>query len=191
MSNHANLKKGRSPIQQQIEARQREKRACEMVLRGIDYATIAQELGWQSAQSARNAVKRALANSHDPEVEQLREQESIRLRDLMRRLYEELERDHYVVDHGQVVTKDGQPLRDSGAVVAIIREIRMLSAEFSKLRGLHAPMRVVVEEITQTMVEAEIARIESQAAALELELRQQGIEIPELDVIDAEVVEDE
>lgn len=184
-------KAGRSRGQITADVRERERRAVELVRLGRDYAQIAEELGYSTESGARLAVKRALARVAEPEVEKLREIETTRLVDLMRRCYELLEQDHVVVSHGRVVRDPvtGEPLRDHAAVVAIIREIRQLSAELSKLRGLHAPQRVVVEEITEDVVQAEIRRITAMADKVVEDLVSMGVDVSDL-VIDADKEED-
>lgn len=148
---------------------------------GFAYDQIADRLGFSGESGAREAVKRALARATDREVATLREVEASRITDLMARCYEELGREHFVVQFGRVVKtpRTGGPVRDTAAVIAIIREPRQLSSEMSKLRGLHAPMRTIVEEVTRTMVEAEIRRINAMADKVEDDLRANGIPSPE------------
>lgn len=183
-------KAGRRRAEITVDVREREQRAVEMIRLGSTYGAIAEELGYADESGARAAVKRSLARRTDPDVDIWREMETNRIVDLMRRLYDELGRDHVLVQFGRVVLTptSGQSLRDYGAVVTIIREIRQLSGELSRLRGLHAPKRVVVEEIPTELVVAEAEKIMAQTRALEADMRERGI-IGPTEVIDVEEVE--
>lgn len=164
-------RQGKSRSENEIEARLREREAVRLRADGLGYDEIAEQLGYANESGARAAVGRALARSADPDVERLRQIEVRRLESYRMGLLRELERDHVVVSHGRVVRdQDGEPVRDTMAVVAIYRELRMLSVEYSRLLGLHAPSRMVVEEVTHDMVKAEIARINAMAERLEHEL---------------------
>lgn len=166
---------GKTRAQLEVESREREGNALRLRREGLDYEEIAAQVGWESEAGARHAVQRALRRHHEPDVEAFRQIEGQRLSSYMTGLLRELERDHYVVSHGRVVyDRNGEPVPDTMAVVAIYRELRQLSAEYSRLMGLHAPSRVVVEEVTRDMVEAEIVRINALAEKLEAELGEEA-----------------
>jgi DNA-binding transcriptional MerR regulator len=159
--------------------RVRENQAVKLRAQGLTLDEIAEALDFGSAQGARAAIERALRRDVEGDVHHLRRIESERLQGYMRALLAELEREHVVVSQGRVVLdpRTHEPLRDTGAVVAIYRELRLLSREYSQLHGLHAPLRAIVQEITLDMVQGEMIRINAMAEELEREMGHEGVPV--------------
>lgn len=171
--------RGRRGAQYQMEVRLRENQAVKLRAQGLTLDEIAEALDFGAAQSAKHAIDRALRRNVEGDTHLLRRIESERLQSYMRALLAELEREHVVVNQGRVVLdpRTHEPIRDTGAVVMIYRELRALSREYSLLHGLHAPLRAIVQEITLDMVQGEMARINSMAEELEREMGHEGVPV--------------
>jgi hypothetical protein len=165
------LTKGKTRAQIEVETRERENHALRLRREDWDYASIAAEIGWASHAAARLAVQRALNRFAEEDAEALRDIEDDKLRSYERAVLEEIRRDHVVVSHGKIIRDvDGTPIRDSAPVYAGYRELRMLSERRAKLRGLDAPLRTIVEEITEDAVREEARRINLIAQQIEADL---------------------
>jgi hypothetical protein len=116
-----------------------------------------------TSQAARNAFKKALAESYREDNGEAVELELERLDELVRQATRLLYGTYYKVStSGRVVAgPDGTPLRDPDPVLAAIRELRGLSESRRKLIGLDAPTRQRVEIISEDMIDQEIIRLEA------------------------------
>jgi hypothetical protein len=124
-------------------------------------------------QDAQRALLQVVA---EPAAD-LKALEAARLDMLWVKAMQVLSRSHVVVSHGRVVymrepkingdgTKDvGEPLQDSGPVLAAIRELRFLSESRRKLFGLDAA--TVVQVISDDALDAEIKKLSAELDAAE------------------------
>jgi hypothetical protein len=159
--------KGKTRGQIAVEARQKEVEAVRLRGQGLSYHDIADRLDWADHTTAVKAVQRALDRSNEAEVATLRQLELARLAELEAEAWAVLRRDHLSVHFGRVATFEGQPVLDDGPKLAAIDRLTRLSAQRSRLLGLEAPIRKVVEVVTSDMIDQEIARLNRQIALLD------------------------
>jgi hypothetical protein len=165
--------KGKTKSQAEIESALRDAKAVDLRVQGKTLQEIAGTLGWGHRQTAADAITRALRRNEWPQVEALRALESEKLDRNERRCLELLDKLYFVVSlrTGKLVRDEhDQALTDPAPTLAILRELRMIGERRAKLFGLDAPMRVIVEEVTEEIVKAEMDRINALADALEREL---------------------
>lgn len=143
-----------SPWETEAGARART-RIAELRADHVDFEEIGRRL-WQAgewpsdphkAKSApsRQAVwqqwRRALKAIPAPALAAFRAEKMGELEELFRRAQDVADTEHYAHSNGVVVTLGGQPLRDSGPVLAAIREQRMLLAQMLVTMGANAPVQ--------------------------------------------------
>lgn len=128
---------------------------------------------YRSRSAAIQDVQRALMQTVAEPAAELRALEVARLEMLWIKVVDVLTRDHVMVSHGRVIylrepecshDKDdddprdaGEPLRDSGPIIAAARELRALSESRRKLLGLDAA--TVVQVISDDVLDAEIRQL--------------------------------
>lgn len=134
----------------------RRAKAVSMSLRGHTYEQIAEKSraeNWeprpyQSRQSVANDVKAALAASQ----EDMKAEAHVRIERRLAELTEQLrvawavvERDHYVVNQGVVVTMHGKPLLDDKPKLEALDRIDKIMSQILKITGDYAPVKKQVE----------------------------------------------
>jgi len=159
-------RKGKTKAQIETETREREQEAVRLRALNWSYEAISDSLGWANGTSARKAVQRALDRHEEDNVDELRRVENAKLDMLEAELMRILTDRWHRVDHGKIVFDpqpgpEGRqvPLEDPGPHLAAVREFRQVTGRRAALRGLDAPMRKMVEVITDDAVQAEIRRL--------------------------------
>jgi DNA-binding CsgD family transcriptional regulator len=130
---------------------------------GLTYAAIGRRLGISKAH-AWEAVHRVFRDTLTEPAEQARAVELARLETLHDKAMEVLEGQHVTVSNGQIVRLDGQPLPDSGPVLAAINTLVKVGESRRKLLGLDAPSRVSVDAEHLGQEVADILNALTQAA---------------------------
>jgi hypothetical protein len=132
----------------------RDGQAAALRARGLTYAAIGERLGY-SAQSAHEAVQRALRDSVKDGGEAVRELELERLDYLYRRALDIAEKEHVAISNGRVVGRrtgevdeDGEPIwedvLDDGPELAAIKTLLQIQERRAKLLGLDSATKVDV-----------------------------------------------
>lgn len=155
-------RKGKTKAELEIEDRRREQQAVALRARGTTYADIALALGWADKSAAAKAVQRALDRANEGEVGILRQLELARLAELEAEAWAVLKRDHIATNFGKVALYNGKPVLDDGPKLAAIDRLTRLSVQRSKLLGLEAPQRRIVEVISQDLIDNELARYDEE-----------------------------
>lgn len=142
--------------------------ALALFCQGKQYRQISVELGWKSASTAFDAVRRALADRQknafdgtgDFALAVARVQRAIAYHEQV------IATPHYVVSNtGRLVTgPDGKPLLDSAPGQRSAAELRHLYAELNKLQGTYAPTKVRQEVVTDDVVQREIDQLAAEIA---------------------------
>lgn len=96
-------------------------------------------------------------------ADDLRKRSRERLRLALERLFDELAKPHPLIRDGQRY----DDITDAGAVVALLREVRMVDESLRKLDGLDAPVRRIVEVLGEDAVDRAIAELEAEMAERE------------------------
>jgi len=157
------------PRRRSVADRDRDARAVELRRRHLNYGQIATEMGYADPSGAYQAVQRGLndmATDAGAEVKQL---ELDRLDDIARGFQRIFATKHYVVSvgAGKVVmdpAKPGVPLVDDAPVIQAGLALLRVMERRAKYLGLDAPAQSRVEVISETTVDAEIKRLESEMA---------------------------
>ena len=142
--------------------RERDYEALELRRRGLTHRQISDHLGWKSHVSAAHAITRALNELNTETAGEVLRIEDARLDDMVRRLQSVFATPHYIVTPGGKIAchpDTGEPLRDTGPIVAAVLALLRVSESRRKLHGTDAPARTRVEVVTEDMVDAEIARL--------------------------------
>lgn len=117
--------------------------------------------GYKTRAALIQDIQRALMATLREPAADLRALQAERLEMLWRRGMQVLSRTHITVSHGKVVytSVDGfeTPLADDMPVLAAMRELRQISAEYRKLFGLDAPAQVQV--VSDDAIDEEIKRL--------------------------------
>lgn len=122
---------------------ERDAEACRLRADGLTYQQIADRLGI-SRGSAHEAVQRAIADIVREPAEEVRQLELLRLDQMHVAAREVLEARHFVVDRGQVVLWEGEPLVDDGPKLQAIDRLLKIQARRAALLGLDAEKKVTV-----------------------------------------------
>jgi DNA-binding CsgD family transcriptional regulator len=141
----------------QHEAREREHRVIQLVIRGLSYREIGRQLGVNES-AVRKAYTRAVKRIPPGEVVELRKLQSERLNDSRRRLFSELAgRTEQVPDPanpGQFKTVTVRP--DISEVGILIGRLLNVDQHEAELYGLYAPKKAeVLSAITAQVVSDE------------------------------------
>lgn len=123
----------------------RDAHACRLRSQGLTYQEIATQLSYASKSSAYEAVQRALKDTVAEPAADLRELMRMQLDELAQKARTVMETTHYLVDKGTVVQWQGQPLIDSGPVLASIDRLVKIQESRRKLDGLDSPQRVSID----------------------------------------------
>jgi len=157
------------PRRRTIETRENDARAVELRRRHLNYAQIAAEMGYKDASGAHRAVERGLLDARQDASEAVKQMELDRLDDIARGFQRIFATRHYVVSvgAGKVVmdpAKPGVPLVDDAPVIQAGLALLRVMERRAKYLGLDAPAQSRVEVISETTVDAEIKRLESEMA---------------------------
>lgn len=151
--------------------RDRDLRAVELARRGLTYPQIAAQMEYRDPSGAWKAVQRGLTDAYREQADALTQLEMERLNSLTRLFERIIATRHYAVSlgSGRVVMDPlhpEEPLTDDGPALAAGLALLRVSESRRKLKGLDAPSRRQVEVITAETVEANIARLEAEVAAI-------------------------
>jgi len=157
------------PRRRSIKDRDRDARAVELRRRHLNYQQIATEMGYADKSGAYLAVQRGLADQCGEASAEVRQLELERLDDIARGFQRIFATRHYVVSvgAGKVVmdpAKPGVPLVDDAPVIQAGLALLRVMERRAKYLGLDAPAQSRVEVISETTVDAEIKRLESEMA---------------------------
>ncbi len=179
-----NGKTGKTRGQLEIEVRDREALALRLRREGHDYGEIAQQVGWRSESTARDAVQRALRRRVEPDVEVLRNIEDDKLAEMERVCWAIIRADHWAYSWGKpVLDEHGNRMQDPEPRLKAINTLVRLQERRARLFGLDAAAKRMIGVVSGEMVEESIADLDAQAAALLADL-------PD-DVVEAELLEDD
>jgi hypothetical protein len=158
-----------------IDTARRDSQACILRRDGHTYDEIATQLGYADRSVAYNAVQRALLSVVKDAAEELRTLELERLDYLWKRVVQVLERRHYTVQIGKVISVTDEygnkvMLQDDGPVLAAVDRLLKIQERRAKLLGLDAPKQI--EIITLDAIQAEIRRLEESMGVQERSISQ-------------------
>jgi hypothetical protein len=119
-------------------------KALDMRAKLIPYSKIAEECGYPSVQAACKDVNKALIQHFNEVLPTVRERELYSLDIAEAKLWEILDRFHYVKgEKGMVMySPDGEPLRDSAPEMAAIERIVKIHERRARLLGIDAPEKI-------------------------------------------------
>ncbi|MFI8865332.1 hypothetical protein ACIGNW_00215 [Streptomyces sp. NPDC053707] len=133
---------GNGRIVRTLTTAERDAEAARLRARGYTYQQIAEELGWSNKGDAHHAVKRVLTETVKEAGDEIRAIELARLDHLHTSAMDVLEREHFTVSNGRVVSLDGSgPLPDDGPVLAAIDRLLKIQERRARLLGLDAPTK--------------------------------------------------
>lgn len=161
-------------------SRAEEQRACyEMRLRGLSIRAIAAETGL-AVGTVWNRIDCEITETLDPLRAKVRELEIERLDRMQLTVLNILDREHYVISDGRVVTRldaetdEKVPVPDPGPVFQAIDRLLKIAERRARLLGLDAPTKVEAN-ITPAQVDPDtaalIAEAKEMAEAQEAEIR--------------------
>lgn len=159
MAVHPKRRSGQAAKHGRID-RVRDAEAARLRALRFSFAQIAEQLGYADHSGAVRAVERGLARSVREPHQDLIALDMAELDEMAREAWRVLRGVHYVVDRGQVVHLDGEPLKDDAPVLAAISRLLDIQTRRSKLVGLDAPTKARVEVITESAVDAAIRELE-------------------------------
>lgn len=169
--------------------RAEEQRVCyEMRLRGLSIRAIAAETGL-SVGTVYNRIDCEITETLDPLRSKVRELEIERLDRMQLTVLNILDREHYVISDGRVVTRidaetdEKVPIPDPGPVFQAIDRLLKIAERRARLLGLDAPTKVdtTVTDVTQidpdtaAMIADAKAMAEAQEAAIKARREQTGV----------------
>lgn len=114
-------------------------RACRFT-----YDQIAEQLGFADHSGARKAAERGRNRAVREPHQDMVLMDLAELDEMAQQAWAVLRNTHYVVDRGQVVQLDGEPLLDDAPVLAAIAKLLDIQARRAKLVGLDVPARATV-----------------------------------------------
>lgn len=132
------------------------------------YEQIAEQLGFADHSGARKAAERGRDRAVREPHQDMVLMDLAELDEMAREAWKVLRNTHYVVDRGDVVLLNGEPLLDDAPVLAAIAKLLDIQARRAKLVGLDAPARATVTH-SASDVDAAVAEL-----AREMALREQG-----------------
>jgi hypothetical protein len=136
---------GSGRFERSVPGAERVAEALSMRARSMTYQQIGSALG-VSRQSAWELVNRAMAETITEPAEIARRIELDKLDALERRVHESLERRHFVISSGKIVSHDGEPLTDDRFLLTAVDRLLRISESRRELLGLDAP-RPVAEAV--------------------------------------------
>ena len=121
---------------------ERNQRAAQMRLRGIDCQTIAETLGI-ALSTVYVAVDSAMKEVPFADADSLRKIELAHLDKAQSKAFEILEKQHVAISAGgKVVYNDGEPVLDDSVALKAVDSLVKVQGRRAKLLGLDAPTRV-------------------------------------------------
>ncbi len=129
------------PTAPSVTAAEKDARALELRRAGLSYRQVAAQMG-VSVGAAWKYVTRGLDRTRREPADQLRRLEEDRLDLLQVQAAAVLRRTHYYVQGGEVVMRDGEPLRDDGPTLNAIRVLLAVQERRARLLGLDEPTRI-------------------------------------------------
>lgn len=146
-----------SPSGELMPAAQRDAQAARFLALGWHEDRVAEQLGYADGTYAINGAKRAMAEALRFARDEQRLMELRGLNEIEYRLWNKLDKQVILVQHGKLVFIDGKAELDHRFELEVIDRIMHVKAQRCKLLGLNAPTRS--EVLTIDSIEAEIARI--------------------------------
>lgn len=151
-----------------IKQRQRQDQALALRAGGWDYPSIARELRYASRSAAHTAVMEALNRQPMEDAPHMRDLELGRLDSLLRVALDHLHAEHPLVSDGRIVCDNqGAALVDYAAQLAALDRVIRIMERRSKLMGLDAPVRKIIETVSEDALDKAIRELEVQVAANE------------------------
>lgn len=146
---------------QQAATAERRTRAIALRVAGVDFQTIADQLGYASRGAAHTDISRALAQRKrdlDVQAGVAAALEVERLETMERAAWAVLRRTHILVSQGRVIRDDDErPLVDDAPTLNAIDRLLKIQDRRAKLLGLDAPTKV--EVLTDDAIDAEVRRL--------------------------------
>ncbi len=168
---------------------------------GLTWDDVAKQLGYSSANAANQDVLRQLKterNKTSKVLEDLVAQSDLRYDALRRKAYAIMVADHPVVQGGKIIRdEEGRMLKDAGPQLAAMATLLRIESQWSDLHGTNASKKLEIALVERTDVESNLVAEAILAAADALQLppeqRMRALEAAaaRLEIVDAEVVEDE
>lgn len=144
MSN--NIPDGTARITAAETARGRHREAARLRALRFSYEQIATQLGYSDRAAAWHAVKSGQELIVREPHEDMILLDLTELDEMAQQAWRALRNTHYVVDRGEVVTWEGQPLHDDAPILAAIGKLLDIQSRRAKLLGLDAPKRLEVSD---------------------------------------------
>lgn len=141
------------------QRRQRDVRAARLRAMRFDYDEIARQLGYVNRSGAWKAVQRAQRRAIKEPTQDLIALDIAEFEEMAREAWAIVRREHFVVDRGAVVYKDGKALRDDAPILAAIARLIDISNARAKRLGLNAPDKASIKVITESDVDAAIREL--------------------------------
>jgi hypothetical protein len=166
---------------------------------GLTWEQVAEQCGYNDKAHAFNDISRALkqqARANKKSLEELVEQQDIRLDAMRQRTYAIMVAPAYVIQGGKfVLDSDGNKVRDNGPALAALSTLLRIEERWSNLHGTDASKKLEIALERRTDVESNLVTEAILAAAEALTLppadRMRMLEAAaaRLEVVDAEIVE--
>lgn len=148
----------------QVEPLERRTKVVQLRADHMTFEQIGRTLGINKS-TAKRDYDAALADARERSIEAAEAHKAAELAVLSAvrvKLLQILNAQHAYVNDGRVVPG----VHDVGPNIAAARELRQLSERVSKLLGLDAPSRRIVEVITEDLIDAELRQLAGEMAAL-------------------------
>ena len=180
-------RKGKTRSRIELEVRHREQEAVRLRAANTSYEAIAQQLGWSNGTAARKAVQRVLDRHEEADVKTVRQIEQAKYDQVEAELLEIRRTRHTAHSMGRVVhtveehpDAEGNPVPTIVPVEDVMPRISAINSTIrvwerrSKLMGLDAPLRRIVDVYTEELGQRAIVELNAQLSEMErLEARQQ------------------
>jgi hypothetical protein len=189
-------KDGHGRFTRSLEAARKRDSAVELRAKGWTYAAIAAEVGYAHASAAMKAVNTALSEIPQASCEELIRSETARLEEMDAKLAEIIA--NPPVQHSEigkvVIGLDGEPVRNVNAVIAALKERRLLGESLRRMRGADKGPQAGRDEIErQYQAAMDAARTQRAAELAEINgYRALAAATPQPDdrtIVNAEVVD--
>lgn len=148
-------------VSKRERTRRRDAEAARLRALRFGYDEIAERLGYANHSGALKAARRALDRSVKEPTMDLIALDVAEFEEMAREAWAVVRREHFVVDRGQVIYKDGVPLRDDAPALAAISRLIDISNARAKRLGLNAPDKASIRVITESDVDVAIRELES------------------------------
>jgi hypothetical protein len=141
----------------------------------LSYRQVAKQMGYKHHSSAMEAINRVMRTANQP-AQELRDRRDRELQFLWDAAMEIFNKRHLVVSFGKVIERDGEPLEDEGPRLQALDKLLKINAEWRKLHGADAAVKVeaTVHEVTQEDIELAALIREAQAKNAAEEARIKG-----------------